>query len=116
MASRLVGIPKIFIGEGDQTWSDWRNHFDSVAEVNGWSATDKKWVRGRLMGRAATVMCRMLEDNETSFDSICAAMKKLFEPEGRKEVFMAEFQMKKKWRRKDWVSFAEDLKNLVEKV
>lgn len=54
MVSRLVEIPKIFTGEGDQTWSDWRDHFDSVAEVNGWSATDKKWVRGRLMGRAAT--------------------------------------------------------------
>lgn len=51
-------------------------------------------------------MCRLLEDNETSFDAICAAMKKLFEPECRKKVFVAEFQMKKKWRRKDWVSFA----------
>jgi hypothetical protein len=29
---------------------------------------------------------------------------------------MAEFQTKKKQRGEDWASFAEDLKNLVEKV
>ena len=100
MASRPVAIPKIFNGKGGQTWSDWLDHFDSVAVVNGWSAANKKkWVRARLMGRAATVMRRLSEVDMASFDTICAAMKNRFEPECRKDVLMAEFQTKTKRRR-----------------
>ena len=35
MASRAVVIPEVFTGEGSQTWSDWQDHLDSVAEVAG---------------------------------------------------------------------------------
>lgn len=117
MASRPVAIPEVFTGDGSQTWSDWQDHFDSVAEVNGWSAADKKkWVRARLTGRAATAMRRLSEGDRASFDTICAAMKKRFEPECRKGVYMAEFQSKRKRRGEDWASFGEDLKTLVEKA
>ena len=117
MASRPVAIPEIFNGEGGQTWSDWLDHFDSVAVVNGWSAADKKkWVSARLTGRAATVMRRLSEADKASFDTICAAMKNRFEPECRKDMFMAEFQTKTRRRGEDWASFGEDLKALVEKA
>ena len=117
MTSRPVAIPEVFTGEGSQSWSDWQDHFDSVAEVNGWNAADKKkWVRARLTGRAATAMRRLSDTDKASFDTICAALKKRFEPECRKEVYMAEFQAKKKRRNEDWASFGEDLKTLVEKA
>ena len=117
MASRPVAIPEVFTGEGSQSWSDWQDHFDSVAEVNGWNAADKKkWVRARLTGRAATAMRRLSDTDKASFDKICTALKKRFEPECRKEVYMAEFQAKKKRRSEDWASFGEDLKTLVEKA
>ena len=61
-------------------------------------------------------MRRLSEDDKASFDTICAALKKRFEPDCRKEVFMAEFQTKNKRRNEDWASFAEDLKTLVEKA
>ena len=85
--------------------------------MNGWNAADKKkWVRARLTGRAATAMRRLAEDDRASYATICTALKNRFEPECRKEVFIAEFQTKKKRRSEDWASFAEDLKNLVEKA
>ena len=58
-------------------------------------------------------MRRLSEDDKASFATICAALKKRFEPECRKEVYMAEFQTKRKRRTEEWASFAEDLKNLV---
>ena len=68
MASRAVVIPEVFTGEGSQTWSDWQDHFDSVAEVNGWNAADKKkWVRAHRTGRAATAMRWLSEDDKASF-------------------------------------------------
>ena len=78
MASRPVAIPEIFNDKGGQTWSDWLDHFDSVAVVNGWSAADKKWVRAHLTGRAAMVMRRLSEADNASFDTICVAMKNRF--------------------------------------
>ena len=60
-------------------------------------------------------MRRLSEGNKALFDIICAAMKKCFERECRKEVFMAEFQMKKKQKNEKWASFAKDLKILAEK-
>ena len=64
MASRPVAIPEVFTGEGSQSWSNWQDHFDSVAEVNNWNVADKKkWVRVQLTGRAATAM-RQLSDTD----------------------------------------------------
>ena len=117
MASRRVAVPELFTGEGSQSWSDWLDHFDSVAVVNGWSADDKKkWVRARLTGRAATAMRRLPDDDRETFAKLTAALKKRFEPECRKEVYVAEFHARRRKRTVDWASFAEDLKTLVEKA
>ena len=93
------------------------DHFDSVADVNEWDgAAKKKWIRARLTGRAATAFKRLPEADRATFDKIVAALKKRFEPECRKELFMAEFQGRKKRRTEDWAAYGEDLKMLVEKA
>lgn len=115
MASRPVALPEIFNGEG--SWTDWLDHFESVADVNEWdAATKKKWIRARLTGRAATALRKLPDDDRETFAKITAALKKRFEPECKKEVYMAEFQAKRKKKTEDWASFGEDLKILVEKA
>ena len=85
-----ITIPEVFSGEGGQTWSDWRDHFDRVAEVNGWSTADiKEWVRACRTGWVVTAMRRLSEDKKVSFDTICVAMKMCFKAVCRKEIFMA---------------------------
>lgn len=115
--ARPVALPEIFTGEGNQSWTDWVDHFESVAEVNEWDGTaKKKWIRARLIGRAATALRRLSEDDRSTYVKITAALKKRFEPECRKEVYIAEFQAKRKKRSEDWASFAEDLRTLAEKA
>ena len=93
------------------------DHFDSVAVVNGWEAADKKkWIRARITGRAATAYKRLSADDQSTYDKITAALKKRFEPECRKELYIAEFQQRRKRRNEDWASFGEDLKTVVEKA
>ena len=93
------------------------DHFDSVAVVNGWEAADKKkWIRARITGRAATAYKRLSADDQSTYDKIIAALKKRFEPECRKELYIAEFQQRRKRRNEDWASFGEDLKTVVEKA
>ena len=117
MASRPLALPEIFTGEGRQSFTDWIDHFESIATVNEWTDDAKKnWIRARLTGRAATAWKRLTEADLDSYEHIVAALKKRFEPECRKEVYMAEFQRRRKLPAEDWASFAEDLRTLVEKA
>ena len=114
---RPLAIPEIFNGEGKQLFSDWVDHFESVAAVNDWGADDrKKWIRARLTARAATAYKRLTAEETADYDAIVAALKRRFEPQCRKEVYMAEFQRRKKLRSEDWASYGEDLRTLVEKA
>ena len=46
LTARPVALPEVFTGDGKQSWSDWVDHFKSVADVNNWGAeTKKKWIR-----------------------------------------------------------------------
>ena len=115
MASRPVALPEVFNGEG--SWTDWLDHFESVADVNEWdAAANKKWIRARLTGRAAKALRKLPDDDCETFDKITATLKKRFEPKCKKEVYMAEFQAKRKKRTEDWAAFGEDLKTLVERA
>ena len=117
MAARPVAVPEIFTGDGKQSWGDWVDHFESVADVNDWDAeAKKKWIRARLTGRAATAFRRLSAEDKASFATIKAALKERFEPKCRKEVYMAEFQARKKRRSEDWATYGEDLTTLVEKA
>ena len=40
MASRPVALPEVFNGEG--SWTDWLDHFESVADVKEWDAAANK--------------------------------------------------------------------------
>ena len=62
--------------------------------------------------RAAAAYTKLFEAHKETFAKIEVALTKRFEPECKKEVYIAEFQLRQK---KDWASFAEDMKTLVEK-
>ena len=117
MATRPLALPDTFTGEGRQRFSDWIDHFESIATVNEWDdAAKKNWIRARLTGRAATAWKRLTDAEIDTYEHIVAALKRRFEPACRKEVFMAEFQRRSKQRTEDWASFGEDLRTLVERA
>ena len=64
----------------------------------------------------ATAFRRLPEVDWETFDKIITALTKRFEPECRKELYIAEFQGRRKRRNEDWTAFGEDLKTLVKKV
>ena len=117
MAARPVAIPEVFTGDGKQSWSDWVDHFESVADVNDWDeSAKKKWIRVRLTGRAATAFRRLPEADRAMFAKVVAGLTERFEPECRKELYIAKFQRRSKRRNEDWALYAEDLRTLVEKA
>ena len=55
VAAKPVALPEVFVGDVKQSWGDWVDHFESVADVNEWDAANKKkLIWARLTGRAAT--------------------------------------------------------------
>ena len=64
-----MALPEIFTGDGKQSWSDWVDHFGSVAVVNGWTADDKKkkWIRVRITGRAATAYKQLSANDQSTY-------------------------------------------------
>ena len=117
MSSRPLVLPETFNGEAGN-WDEWIDHFESVAAVNGWeTGADKlKWLRVRLTGRALTAFKRIPEPARNDYDECKAALKKRYEPESKRELYVAEFQAKKKGKTEDWATLGDELKVLADKA
>ena len=116
MAQKPVVLPHVFTGEN--SWDKWIDHFDSVATVNGWEddAAKLQWLRMRLSGCAATTFRRLPADIRADFEATIAALTKCFEPDSKKELYMAEMQTRSRKRKEDWAVFGEELKILADKA
>ena len=55
MSGKPLLLPEVFSGES-QNWTEWAEHFESVATVNKWDSDDDKlkWLKVRLTGKART--------------------------------------------------------------
>ena len=115
VSGRPVVLPEVY--KGDSSWMDWAEHFESVAAVNGWKDEEKLlWLRVRLVGRAATAFKRVPEGARASYARCLEALKERFDPSSKRELYLAELMGRKKLRSEDWATFAEDLKQLVERA
>ncbi len=115
MASRPAVLPETYSGEG--SFSEWADHFDSVAEVNGWDDAAKAlWLRVRLVGRAQSVFKRFAAADRTDYAKARKLLKERFEPDSKCALYEAEFQARRKQPTEDWAAFGEDLKTLADKA
>ena len=111
------GAETIEVFTGEKNWDEWIDHFDRVAVVNGWDGEAKlKWLRVRLTGRAATTFRRLPEATRADFSAATNALQKRFEPESKKELYMAEMQTRSLNTTEDWAVFGEELKRLADKA
>ena len=69
-----------------------------------------------MTGRAGTVFRRLPEVTCNNFQEAIEALRKRFEPESKKELYMAELQTRMKRRNEDWSLFGDDLKQLADKA
>ena len=116
MAARPLVLPETYNGE--KSWDDWVEHFESVADVNEWTDDAKKlkWLHVRLTGRAASAFKKFPAATKADYKLTTEALKKRFEPESRKELYLAEMQSRRKRRDEDWATLGEELKTLAEKA
>ena len=115
MSSRPVVTPDPFSGEG--SWDDWLDHFESVAEVNKWENPAKLlWLRVRMTGRAQTAFKQLPQESREDYATCIKALRERFEPESKRELYLAEFQTRSKRKDESWAAFADDLKVLANRA
>ena len=113
VAVRPLVLPEPFSGDG--SWSQWESHFEDVAVVNSWEEEAKLlWLRVRLTGRARTAYQRFSEETKTSYECSMKGLKKRFEPDSKKELYLAELRARCKQRNEGWPEFAKDIRLLAD--
>ena len=113
--SRPVIVPECFSGE--QCYEDWIDQFESIAEINHWNDGQKlMWLKVRLTGRALMAYKKFPTIVRGSFKNAVKALQERFEPESRRDLYLAEFQTRRKGKTESWPEFGEDLRALVDKA
>eukprot|EP00731_Ephydatia_muelleri_P017224 Em0010g322a len=109
--------PEPFDGE-TTVWSEWMDHFESVASVNKWvSGEDKlKWLRVRLTGNPQTAFRRLTDDIKADYGTCVEALQRRFNPDSKRQLYMVELNARTKRRDEDWAAFGDAVRVLADKA
>jgi len=69
-----------------------------------------------MTGRAQTAYKQLSDETRTDYTACVKGLQERFEPESKKELYLAEFQMWSKQTNESWAAFAEDLNILASKA
>lgn len=112
---RPVITPDAFNGE--LSWDEWIGHFESVARVNGWDDdTRLLWLEVRMTGKAQSAWRRISTEAKANYNTAKAALRKRFEPDCRRDLYVVEFQTRKRKGGEAWEEFADALRLLADKA
>lgn len=113
MSNKPVITPEAFTGV--ESWDEWIDHFESLADVNKWgSNADKlKWLKVCLTSRAMKVFRQLPGATRNDYKLAMKALRKRFEPESRTEFYIAELQIRRRRKGEDWATFGEELKSIA---
>ena len=91
-SDRPVIILEVYSGE--QPWEDWINQFESIAAINSWDEEKKLvWLKVCLTGRALLAFKKFSVTTKASYKNVVVAMQERFEPQSKRNLYLAEFQV-----------------------
>ena len=113
--ARPLVMPDTFSGDGK--FDDWKEHFENVAAVNSWTDDEKLlWLKVRLTGKAQKAFKRLGDADRADYKKAMEALLERFEPASKRELYVAEFQVRRKKKNESWADFADDLMSLADKA
>ena len=114
-ATRSVVTPNAYTG--DSSWTNWVDHFEAVAKMNGWDDSIKlNWLPVRLTGKAQTAWKRLSDEAKGDFQAAMDALRNRFESSSKRERYAAEFRLRKWKKGEQWGDFADQLRCLADKA
>ena len=114
--SKPVIAPKAYNGEGNFT--DWGNHFESVAALNKWNEEEQiLWLHVCLTGKAQTAFKQLpVVVREGAYDDLVTGLCQRFKLDSWRELYAAEFHWRWKQKGESWADSGDDLSQLVSKT
>ena len=115
MSGKPLLLPEVFSGESLSAWAE---HFESVATVNKWDSDDdkRKWLKVRLTGKAWTAFQKLPADVRNKYGECVKALKQRFEPDSKKQLYVAELHTRERHKDEDWASYGDALRVLANKA
>lgn len=114
--ARPVIFPDKFSGEED--FSEWTAHFNSVSLVNCWNDDEKyRWLNVHVTGKARVTLSRLQERlTQPTYLQAIEALRLRFDPPVRKELFKVELQGRSKAADESWGDYGDAVDLLVRKA
>ena len=69
-----------------------------------------------MIGQAQTAYKQLFDETKADYDACVKGLRERFEPEMKKELYLAKFQARTKRPAESWAAFVEDLKVLASKA
>ena len=99
--------------DGSTHWSDYRAHFESCADINGWNDYHKsRFLRAVLTGNAQQVLTDF-HGEEPSYRELSTALEARFGPGERAEVNLAELRNRQRKSNETLQELAQSIKRLT---
>ena len=110
-------LPEVFGGD-PQSWTEWLEHFESVAAINTWESAEEKmkWLKVRITGQARMAFRKFPASVQTKYEECTKAFKQRFEPDSKKELYRAELTTRTRRRDEDWATYGDVLRTLADKA
>ena len=106
--------PQKFNGSSD--WAEYLKHFEMVSLWNGWREDEKAvQLSMSLIGTARRAWVDSFSEPQASvsYDSLVSALTQCFKPDGREEVYKAEFRRKTKTKEEHFMEFGHRQQRLA---
>ena len=99
--------------DGSSSWLDYKAHFETCAEINNWTNTEKGlYLAVALRGQAQSVMGN-LSDKSKDYDSLVKALEDRFAPPNQTELYRVQLRERRQKASESLSELGQDIRRLT---
>ena len=115
--SHQVPVKRLFKGDGEDIWSEFIQHLEYVATINGWNEERIRIIFFTVLrGQAETYAYGLPMEIRNNWTELKRAMDDRFGHRAMKESYVAEAKMRKKKHRETFRDFGQAIEDLYRKA
>ena len=100
--------------DGTTDWSDYKRHFEIVAQINGWSQREKGlYLAGSLSGKARGILSDLSTEQCTQWDLLIDKIEARYQPKCQVTALRTQLENKRRSFKQDPIEFAQEVSRLT---
>ena len=115
--SRMRVTPRMYTGNGNTSWREYKGHFERVSRINGWRDEQKlDYLLVHLAEAALTYVETLAPERTYTYRGISAALEERFGDAQLAEVFKSELRSRRRRTEESLPALAQDINRLVQRA